>query len=342
MKPRLPLIAIPGKTSVYPLGVIPKPGGTTIPLLRFSERGLDLSSEGREGLAIVGHGEGRRRLVQVSMAAASLSTLLVVLRRVLTVFRPAHHHPLSLPQTLLAKNKFHPPISSPGAFPFTSSIKDSPVPLVRHLTFSRPSASGEFTDYTARYGALQEEDKQTLLDFYRSMDSSPSSAEIERVAESLRITHLLDVPLIGLSSGQTRRSRIAASLLTGARMLLLEDPFAGLDVGSRRDIGELLGEVNGSTMRTVLVLRGTGEVGMPRWIDKVANVTPDNEVWTGTREEYLERMERDGQGKVFASAEVPRRKDESRGATETNPKTEPIIYMEDVNVAYGDKKVSGC
>jgi len=125
-------------------------------------------------------------------------------------------------------------------------------------------------------------------------------------------------------------------------MLLLEDPFAGLDVGSRRDIGELLGEVNGSTMRTVLVLRGTGEVGMPRWIDKVANVTPDNEVWTGTREEYLERMERDGQGKVFASAEVPRRKDESRGATETNPKTEPIIYMEDVNVAYGDKKVSGC
>lgn len=96
MKPRLPLIAIPGKTSVYPLGVIPKPGGTTIPLLRFSERGLDLSSEGREGLAIVGHGEGRRRLVQVSMAGASLSTLLVVLRRVLTVFRPAHHHPLSL------------------------------------------------------------------------------------------------------------------------------------------------------------------------------------------------------------------------------------------------------
>jgi hypothetical protein len=69
MKPRLPLISIPGKTSVYPLGVIPKPGGTTVPLLRFSERGLDLSSDGREGLAIVGHGEGRRRLVQVSMSA---------------------------------------------------------------------------------------------------------------------------------------------------------------------------------------------------------------------------------------------------------------------------------
>jgi energy-coupling factor transporter ATP-binding protein EcfA2 len=174
------------------------------------------------------------------------------------------------------------------------------------------------------------------------MDSSPSSADIERVAESLRITHLLDVPFIGLSSGQTRRSRIAASLLTGARMLLLEDPFAGLDVGSRRDIGELLGEVNGSTMRTVLVLRGTGEVGMPRWIDKVANVTPDNEVWTGTREEYLEKVEREGKGKTFASTEVPRTTDESRSTTKTDHKREPIIYMEDVNVAYGDKKVSLC
>lgn len=113
MKPRLPLIAIPGKTSVYPLGVIPKPGGTTIPLLRFSERGLDLSSEGREGLAIVGHGEGRRRLVQVSMAAASLSTLLVVLRRVLDVFR----------LTVTAV----PPPSRPS-WPRTSSILQYPRP----------------------------------------------------------------------------------------------------------------------------------------------------------------------------------------------------------------------
>ena len=73
MKPRLPLISIPGKTSIYPLGVIPKPGGSTIPLLRFSQRGLELNSEGREGLAIVGHGEGRRRLVQVSKGLRSRS-----------------------------------------------------------------------------------------------------------------------------------------------------------------------------------------------------------------------------------------------------------------------------
>jgi len=250
-------------------------------------------------------------------------------------------------QTLLAKHKLHPAIPFPGAFPYTTSIPDPPNPLIRHLTFSRPSPTGEFTDYTARYGALQEEDRSTLLDFYLSMSSSPSVEQIELVAEKLRITHLLDVPLIGLSSGQTRRSRLAASLLTGARMVLLEDPFAGLDVGSRKDIAELLGKVNSAgesgteeqgRMRTVLVLRGTGLVGMPEWIDKVAKVT-GSDVWTGSKEEYIDRA-KSHNSKVYASAEVyDKSKSVGKETVGHQERKEPLIYMEDVNVAYGAKKV---
>lgn len=62
----LPLIAIPGKTAVYQLGIIPSASNASSALLRFSEKGLNLSSGGGEGLAIVGDGEGRRRLVEVS------------------------------------------------------------------------------------------------------------------------------------------------------------------------------------------------------------------------------------------------------------------------------------
>ena len=71
MKRPLPLIAIPGHTQVFPLGTPTPPRSSVSPLLRFFVKGLQLGSEGDDGLAIVGHGEGRRRLVQVSFVMHS-------------------------------------------------------------------------------------------------------------------------------------------------------------------------------------------------------------------------------------------------------------------------------
>lgn len=143
-------------------------------------------------------------------------------------------------------------------------------------------------------------------------------------------------------------------------MVILEDPFAGLDVGSREDIAELLGKVNSGQgnqvandvdvveeqrrMRTILVLRGAGLVGMPKWINKVAQVTED-EVWTGSKEEYVERAREKEAGKVYRSAStvigetIEREKGVSRGKNERSAEKEPVVRMKDVNVAYGSKKV---
>jgi ABC-type sulfate/molybdate transport systems ATPase subunit len=228
---------------------------------------------------------------------------------------------------------------------------------------------------------LQDEDRGTLLDHYLSLypeaendnniqnGLSPSAnhtskeklLEIERIATQIRVSHLLQTPLIGLSSGQTRRARLGAVLLSRARMVILEDPFAGLDVGSREDIAELLGKVNSGRisndtndvdaveeqrrMRTILVLRGAGLVGMPKWINKVAQVTED-EVWTGSKEEYVERAREKDAGKVYRSAStgigetVGRGEGESVEKKEGDADREPVVRMKDVNVAYGSKKVS--
>ena len=91
-------------------------------------------------------------------------------------------------------------------------------------------------------------------------------------------------------------------------------------------------------MRTVLVLRGTGMVGMPEWIDKVAQVT-GSDVWTGSKEEYVDRA-KSHDSKVYASPEVGgKSKSVGKETVEHPERKEPLIYMEDVNVAYGAKKV---
>ncbi len=66
-------------------------------------------------------------------------------------------------------------------------------------------------DYTARYGAVRDEDRLTLREalFSEYMDREGGADELEVLSERLDLKRLLDLPLIVLSNGQTRRARIA-------------------------------------------------------------------------------------------------------------------------------------
>jgi hypothetical protein len=242
---------------------------------------------------------------------------------------------------------------------------------IRHLQFARPSATGEFQDFTARYGSLHEADRVTLVTWLYSLVPTATHADVpledeERSAkpsgkplEAIRnlskvmgIDHLLELPVVALSSGQTRRARIVAGLLTRPRLLLLEDPFAGLDVQSRAEIGNLLGEVNDGTrrldaegeeevwdglMRIMLVLRGKTGLGMPPWITDVVEVK-EGRVWVGPKEEYQERIR---QETSYAIPSVRSDSVEPKTAANTvvSRATEPVVDIRDVSVAYGPKKV---
>ena len=54
------------------------------------------------------------------------------------------------------------------------------------------------------------------------------------------ITHLRDVKATSLSGGETRRVEIARCLITNPSVLLLDEPFAGVDLLSIQDLKGLL------------------------------------------------------------------------------------------------------
>ena len=55
------------------------------------------------------------------------------------------------------------------------------------------------------------------------------------------ITHLRDVRATALSGGERRRTEIARCLISNPKILLLDEPFAGVDLLSIQDIkGQLL------------------------------------------------------------------------------------------------------
>ena len=63
---------------------------------------------------------------------------------------------------------------------------------------------------------------------------------VEKLMAEFSITHLRDVKATALSGGERRRTEIARCLISSPKVLLLDEPFAGVDLLSIQDIKELL------------------------------------------------------------------------------------------------------
>ena len=63
---------------------------------------------------------------------------------------------------------------------------------------------------------------------------------VEKLMAEFSITHLRDVKATALSGGERRRTEIARCLISSPKILLLDEPFAGVDLLSIQDIKGLL------------------------------------------------------------------------------------------------------
>ena len=63
---------------------------------------------------------------------------------------------------------------------------------------------------------------------------------VEKLMAEFSITHLRDVKATSLSGGERRRTEIARCLINNPKVLLLDEPFAGVDLLSLQDIKGLL------------------------------------------------------------------------------------------------------
>ena len=141
-----------------------------------------------------------------------------------------------------------PPPPPCGLFPFLSDPPRDAHAAISLVSFAhRPSSAGSvFYDYTARYGAVWEEDRITLresmfgeYDFLnlrpkghvsktpeeRAVDEM-KKAIFDELSAKLDLSSLLDLPLVALSNGQTRRARIVKAILGQPELLLLDEPLS--------------------------------------------------------------------------------------------------------------------
>ncbi len=82
---------------------------------------------------------------------------------------------------------------------------------------------------------------------------SPRAASLGEIPEALGIAHLLDRMPRHLSGGERRRAALARAFLSRPRLLLLDEPFGGLDEPRRREAMSLLSHIR-RTYRIPMVL----------------------------------------------------------------------------------------
>jgi len=75
----------------------------------------------------------------------------------------------------------------------------------------------------------------------RALDRQPQLAARAREAlKRVGLDHIADRPLAETSYGEKRRVEIAMALAQNPKVLLLDEPFAGLSIDERRDVRQLL------------------------------------------------------------------------------------------------------
>src|SRR5207244_1278289 len=96
-----------------------------------------------------------------------------------------------------------------------------------------------------------------------------TDANLRRTAQRLGIVESLPLSLIKLSNGQMRRARLAKALLRQPELLILDDPFMGLDSNGRADVEEILRELTVTGVRLLLISK-VNEI--PDWVTHVAEL----------------------------------------------------------------------
>jgi molybdate transport system ATP-binding protein len=139
-----------------------------------------------------------------------------------------------------------------------------PSEVIRHVTFKEESRLFSYAGhyYQQRFEFADADEPLTLDEFLRA-GTSATDAEVLDAARKLGVENRLALSFIKLSNGQTRRARIARALLTRPELLILDDPFLGLDTEGRVRVSELLGELVKGGLRVVLICRPDA---VPGWV----------------------------------------------------------------------------
>lgn len=237
----------------------------------------------------------------------------------------------------------HPLLGDCLRYDFRPSDRELAADNIKYITFRDSYGDAGSTYFLQQRWNQQEIDESTptagaLLEEAYMMagaDTSERRQRQEHLYSIFSMEHLLDKYIILLSSGELRKFQIAKALLSHPRVMIMNNPFIGLDTDTREQLKELLGRLSEErTLQIVTVLSRTDDI--PPFVTHVVEVDRLCVSPKVTREEYLSRHTGPTSGVQYKAkaeeiAALPYRDGEYRA--------DRVVHMNDVTVRYGSRVI---
>ena len=171
----------------------------------------------------------------------------------------------------------------------------------------------------------------------KQSDPAVFLAQRDKIVELLGIEALLTRNIVQVSNGERRKVLMARALLRSPQLLILDNPFTGLDTHFRAKLMAIIEGLMQDERRVIVVT--TDRDGIPLGITHVLLVENNEVVAHGPKESVLNNSSATRMIDLGQSAEFrPRFVGHQRlGGKDT--KCQTLVHMENVNVSYAGVKV---
>lgn len=123
--------------------------------------------------------------------------------------------------------------------------------------------------YQQRFNSFDAERTATVAQLLTDHITTGNKQEADQWIRQLQIGPLMDEPVIQLSNGENKRLQLIIALLQRPKLLILDNPFVGLDVNGRAILHEILGNISKTGISLLLI---TTPDQMPTCITHVATL----------------------------------------------------------------------
>ena len=163
------------------------------------------------------------------------------------------------------------------------------------------------------------------------------AAHCQALADRFGIGHLLERRFKYLSTGETRKTLLCQALMSNPDLLILDEPFDGLDVASRQALAELLDTLHQEGLTLVLVLNRFDEI--PEFVQFAGVVADCTLLETGEKKALLEQalVAQLAHSEKLSGITLP--EPDAPSARLSLPEDEPRIVLKNGSVSYNDKPI---
>jgi len=196
----------------------------------------------------------------------------------------------------------------------------------QHYHFKTRSNTQDFY-YQQRYNSFDNNDALTVEEELQSI--SNDETKINTLLSELQLEHRKESPLLHLSSGEHKRFQLIKALLAASDILILDEPFVGLDIAGRKKMNNILSTVAASGTQIICITDANEipdcitditcleEGKLKTFTTKEASKLSGNSLFVTYQPVYSFPAFANKEEKQFANA----------------------VRMENVSITYGEKKV---